>query len=653
MCKFTFGVIFVYSILNSIVLFLTSDGMFEKKCNKELVELLPLQAKEDVELVQNLIQELVDKTGSEIGSKILQNWTEEMKKFVKVFPYDYQQALKTKAKEEMVVKQEKSVSDIEDLVLEDNVSDLNKLDKVQGFKKYGRIKTYYKKVEERIDKWDEIYDFKAIADKARVQATRCMDCGVPFCQSTYGCPLGNIIPRWNELVHQDDWYEALQQLLQTNNFPEFTGRVCPAPCEGACTLGITSPPVSIKTIEVSIIERGFKEGWIIPKLPEVRTGWKVAIVGSGPAGLACADQLNKSGHSVVVFERQDRIGGLLQYGIPTMKLSKQVIDRRVSLMTEEGIVFRVNTSVGSSDYDANSLMKDFHAVCLTTGATMPRDLPIKGRQLKGIHFAWDFLKTSQQHLWETENKPTQFQINAEGKNVVVIGGGDTGCDCIGTSIRQGAKSVVAFEILPRPSATREADNPWPQWPKIYRSDYGHEEVDHRLGGGDPRIYGIDSKEFLDDGQGSVKGIRTVRIKWTRDNESGKWIRYEEPDSEKIYPADLVLLAMGFLGPEAGLLEQLKLQKDERSNIAIKEVGHYETSVRGIFAAGDCRRGQSLVVHALNEGRQAAREIDVFLHAKGKTGLPGPGGMIPWPPPVANLISARHHHHRNNDDEDSS
>ncbi|CAG2179933.1 unnamed protein product, partial [Oppiella nova] len=341
------------------------------------------------------------------------------------------------------------------------------------------------------------------------------------------------------------------------------------------------------------------------------------------SGLACADQLNKKGHLVTVFERNDRVGGLLQYGIPTMKLSKQVVQRRVDLMAEEGIEFKTSVNVGK-DITGDDLLKNFNAVCLTTGATWPRDLPIPGRQLNGIYFAMTFLESSQKQLWNSNNN--FLHLTAKDKKVIVVGGGDTGCDCIGTSLRQGAKNIVSFEILPRPGDTRGADNPWPQWPRIYRKDYGHEEVELKWGS-DPRIFGINSKEFLDDGAGNVKGIRSVRVEWTQDN--GRWIMKEVPNSEQIYEADLVLLAMGFLGPETYLTEQLRLTKDQRSNVLTK-AGTYRTPIDRIYAAGDCRRGQSLVVHAINEGRQAAREIDADLH-NGMSTLPGPGGVIPYPP----------------------
>lgn len=474
-----------------------------------------------------------------------------------------------------------------------------------------------------------------------------MECGVPFCQSSHGCPLGNIIPKWNDLVYQNDWQEAINQLLQTNNFPEFTGRVCPAPCEGACVLGINAPAVAIKSIEVSIIEKAFEMGWMKPMPPLSRTGKKCAIIGSGPAGLSCAHQLNKAGHSVTVYERNDRVGGLLQYGIPTMKLSKKTVQRRIELMTAEGIMFKTNCDVGKT-ISASDLIDQYDALCVATGATWPRDLNIPGRELNGIHFAMTFLETWQKQqmpgiLATNSNNNNTYSVNnpslpkptisAEGKNVIVVGGGDTGCDCIGTSVRMGAKSVISFEILPQPPDSRGGDNPWPTWPRIFRVEYGHEEVRLRTDK-DPRLYQISSKEFLDDGAGNVKGIRAVSIEWVKDDK-GAWKMAEVPGSEQIFEADLVLLAMGFLGPESYLIEQAKLEKDGRSNIVTKPEGYQTKVLDKVFACGDCRRGQSLVVHAINEGRQAAREMDAYLNG-GHSGLPGPGGIVPFTPYVANI-----------------
>ena len=440
-----------------------------------------------------------------------------------------------------------------------------------------------------------------------------MDCGVPFCQSEAGCPIDNLIPEWNDLVYQGQWREALDRLHQTNNFPEFTGRTCPAPCEGACVLGITDPPVTIKNIENAIIDRGFAEGWVKPEPPDQRTGKKVAIVGSGPAGLAAAAQLNKVGHTVTVYERDDRIGGLLMYGIPPMKMEKEMVDRRVNLLREEGIEFVTGVHVGVN-MEVQELVDKNQALLLACGATKPRDLPIAGRQLQGVHFAMEFLLKSTKSFLDSEFKDGQY-ISAKDKDVIVIGGGDTGTDCIGTSLRHGCKSLVNFELLDRPPDQRAPDNPWPLWPRIYRVEYGHGESATKFGK-DPREFSILSKEFIED-SGRLAGIRTVRVKWSK-GEDGRFEMQEIPGTEEEWKADLVFLAMGFLGPEETLVPQLGLETDPRSNFKA-EFGQYATSVEGIFAAGDCRRGQSLVVWAIKEGRDAAREIDRYL--MGRTMLP--------------------------------
>jgi len=395
--------------------------------------------------------------------------------------------------------------------------------------------------------------------------------------------------------------------------PEFTGRVCPAPCEGSCVLGIIEPAVTIKNIEVSIIDKGWDEGWVIAEPPKVRTKKKVAVIGSGPAGLSCAAQLNKAGHFVTVFERADRIGGLLMYGIPNMKLDKSIVQRRIDLMAKEGVTFSTNTEVGKN-YPAEKLLKEFDAVVIATGATKPRDLPIDGRKLNGVHFAMEFLHANTKSL--LDNKAWEKYISAKDKDVVVIGGGDTGTDCVGTSMRHGCKSLVQLEILPRPPDQRAANNPWPEWPKVYKLDYGQEEAAAKFGA-DPRVYLTTAKKFEDDGKGNVKAVHTVQIEWAK-NEQGQFIPKELPGTEKILPAQLVLLAMGFLGPDEQLLEQLKVERDPRSN-AKADYGKFSTSVKGVFAAGDARRGQSLVVWAFNEGRGAARECDRYL--MGNTDLP--------------------------------
>ncbi|MGY8731137.1 MAG: glutamate synthase subunit beta [Pirellulales bacterium] len=487
-----------------------------------------------------------------------------------------------------------------------------------GFKEFQRATIPYRLPLVRIDDYQEIYTTPDV-EHLTTQGARCMDCGVPFCQSTSGCPIDNLIPEWNDLVYHGRWEDALRRLEKTNNFPEFTGRVCPAPCEGSCVLGITNPPVTIKNIESTIINRGFAEGWITAQPPEQRTGKTIAIVGSGPAGLAAADQLNQAGHTITVFERADRIGGLLMYGIPNMKLDKQDVLRRVQLLQDEGITFKTGVDVGK-DISPQQLVNDFDALLMATGATQPRDLPIPGRELNGIHFAMDFLTANTQSLLNSEHVDGDF-ISAKDKKVVVIGGGDTGTDCIATSIRHGAESIVNLEIIPQPPANRAENNPWPQWPRIYRVDYGHEEVAAKWGE-DPRDYAIESVQFNDDGNGNLKSVTVAQVDWSKPIENGPPFS-RVADSEKTIEADLVLLAMGFLGPEHYVVEALKdeIQLDPRSNYQATH-GEFTTSIPGVFAAGDCRRGQSLVVWAINEGRGAARAID--LHLMGSTTLPAPG-----------------------------
>jgi glutamate synthase (NADPH) small chain len=490
--------------------------------------------------------------------------------------------------------------------------------KPTGFLEVQRELPTDRTTEDRLKDWKEFHH-RLPVDKLRAQGSRCMDCGVPFCHSgtliaamASGCPVNNLIPEWNDLIYKNLWREALERLHKTNNFPEFTGRVCPAPCEAACVLGITSPPVTIKNIEYSIIERGFQEGWVAPEPPANRTGKKVAVVGSGPSGLACAAQLNRAGHSVTVFERADRIGGLLMYGIPNMKLDKEFVNRRVRLLEQEGVVFSVNSEVGRN-VPAEKLMTDFDAVVLCTGATKPRDLPVPGRDLQGVHFAMEFLSANTKSVLNGGASPA---ISAKGKDVIVIGGGDTGTDCVGTSLRQGCRSLVQLEILPKPPNSRAADNPWPQWPKVYTMDYGQEEA-AKLFGADPRVYSIATKKFEGDSSGRLKAIHTVEIRWEK-GPTGQFVMKEVTGTEKVRPAQLVLLAMGFLGPEDQLLKALEVQQDPRSNIKA-EYGKYNTSLPAVFAAGDARRGQSLVVWAIQEGRGAARECDRFL--MGRTELP--------------------------------
>ncbi len=490
--------------------------------------------------------------------------------------------------------------------------------KPTGFKEFQRATIPYRLPLVRIDDYQEIYTAPDV-DHLTTQGARCMDCGVPFCQSTSGCPIDNLIPEWNDLVYRGRWEDALRRLEKTNNFPEFTGRVCPAPCEGSCVLGITDPPVTIKNIESTIVNRGFEEGWITAQPPEQRTDKTVAIVGSGPAGLAAADQLNQAGHTVTVFERADRIGGLLMYGIPNMKLDKQDVLRRVQLLQDEGITFKTSVDVGK-DISPQQLINDFDALLMATGATQPRDLPIPGRELNGIHFAMDFLTANTQSLLNSEHVDGDF-ISAKDKKVVVIGGGDTGTDCIATAIRHGAESIVNLEIIPQPPADRADNNPWPQWPRIYRVDYGHAEVAAKWGE-DPRDYAIESVQFNDDGNGNLKSITVTQVDWSKPVANGPPFS-RVAGSEKTIEADLVLLAMGFLGPEHYVVEALKdeMQLDPRSNYQATH-GEFTTSIPSVFAAGDCRRGQSLVVWAINEGRGAARAID--LHLMGSTTLPAPG-----------------------------
>jgi glutamate synthase (NADPH/NADH) small chain len=492
--------------------------------------------------------------------------------------------------------------------------------KPTGFLEYLRELPADRSAMERIGDYNEFHQHMDEA-KLRQQGARCMDCGTPFCHTgtlisgmAAGCPIHNLIPEWNDLLFRGLWREALDRLHKTNNFPDFTGRVCPAPCEGSCVLGINAPPVTIKNIEYSIIEKGWAEGWVVPQPPAVRTGKKVAVVGSGPAGLCAAAQLNKAGHAVTVFERADRVGGLLMYGIPNMKLDKnKVVLRRIQQMEAEGVTFVTNTEVGVN-FPAAKLQQEFDAVVLATGATKPRDLPIEGRNLKGVHFAMEFLTANTRSLLDG-SKDDRF-ISAEGKDVVVIGGGDTGTDCVGTSLRHGCKSVVQVEILPKPPMERAESNPWPEWPKVFRADYGQEEAAAKYGA-DPRVYLTTAKKLVGDAEGRVKEIHTVQVKWER-NDKGQFVPKDVPGTEKVLPASLVLLAMGFLGPEQPLLEQLAVERDARSN-AKAEFEKYETNVKGVFAAGDCRRGQSLVVWAFNEGRGVAREVDRYL--MGKTNLP--------------------------------
>ncbi|XP_078373779.1 uncharacterized protein LOC144657317 isoform X1 [Oculina patagonica] len=664
---------FAAGMSGGIAFVLDRKKIFSSLCNQEIVDLEPVTGA-DVELVRGLVRDHQQLTGSTVAERLLEDWDSAVKMFVKVMPRDYKRALQQLKEEEQAEKLKKeihhetngektngektngektngektngektngektngikhedslppvkkqtdsSLVDIEEAI-PDTTNDQKimdrVLDKTRGFVKYSRSKVKYRPPKQRMKDWNEVYYNKGKTE-LKVQAARCMECGVPFCQSHTGCPLGNIIPRWNDLVFQDKWKDALDRLLLTNNFPEFTGRVCPAPCEGACVLGINAEPVTIKKIECAIIDHGFEQGWITPQIPAHRTGKKIAIIGSGPSGLAAAAQLNKAGHWVTVYERNDRCGGLLMYGVPPMKLSKKIVQRRVDLLAAEGIKFVNNAEVGKN-VDAQQLLQDNDAVLLTVGSTCPRNIPLPGRDLEGIHFAMQFLETCQKRLMGNYNLPS---LDATGLDVVIIGGGDTGVDCIGTSLRQNAKSITNFEVLGTPPKCRSSGNPWPQWPKVFRVEYGHEEAAIKYGA-DPRVFSIMSKEFIGDEKGHVKGIRTVEINWVQDA-TGRWTMEEIPNSEKVFKADLVIIAAGFLGPEKTLAEQFGIKKDPRSNFAT-EKNKFLTSVPRVYAAGDCHRGQSLIVTAISEGRQAARQIDLDL--MGETSLAGPGGQI--------------------------
>jgi len=486
--------------------------------------------------------------------------------------------------------------------------------KPTGFLEYPRRPVPYRDPSDRIKDFKEIYT-PADARALSIQGARCMDCGIPFCQSNNGCPIGNLIPEWNDLVYKGRWKDAYHQLSLTNNFPEFTGRTCPAPCEGACVLGITDPAVTIKNIENAIIDKAFERGWVSHARELPLSTKKVAIIGSGPCGLTAADQLNRAGHEVTVFERSDRIGGLLMYGIPNMKLEKELVERRVNMMTQAGIQFNCNQNIGSTPESLEQL-NTYDAVLIAIGSTRARTLPVSGADANGIHLAMEFLSKNTKSYIETNLEDNAF-ISAKGKRVVVIGGGDTGADCIGTSIRHGCKSIVNLELLDRPPAGRVEGNPWPLWPKIFRLDYAHEEAEVSFGG-DPREFAVITKEFLKDDSGQVTAIKTARIKWEKGENGFKM--NEIPGSESLIEADLVFLALGFVGPENYLTQGLKVSHASNDLIDAAH-GKFQTNISNIFSAGDCRRGQSLVVWAINEGRGAAKAIDQYL--MGTTSLHAP------------------------------
>ncbi|GFP81092.1 glutamate synthase 1 [nadh] chloroplastic [Phtheirospermum japonicum] len=610
---------FAAGMSGGIAYVLDVDSAFRSRCNLELVDLDPVEEEDDVFTLRMLIQQHQRHTGSQLAKEVLADFDSILPKFIKVFPRDYKRVLASNKAEEIereAAKEDEVAQDEEEMVETDAFEELKKMAatassdngnnpsqveeaksskrptrvadavKHRGFVAYERESISYRDPTVRMNDWNEVMEETKPGPLLTTQSARCMDCGTPFChQENSGCPLGNKIPEFNELVYQNRWREALDRLLETNNFPEFTGRVCPAPCEGSCVLGIIENPVSIKTIECSIIDKAFEEGWMMPRPPLKRTGKKVAIVGSGPAGLAAADQLNKMGHSVTVFERADRIGGLMMYGVPNMKADKvDVVQRRVELMKNEGVNFVVNANVGKDpSYSLDRLRKDHDSIILAVGATKPRDLPVPGRDLSGVHFAMEFLHANTKSLLDSNLEDGNY-ISAKGKKVVVIGGGDTGTDCIGTSIRHGCTSIVNLELLPEPPRTRSPGNPWPQWPRVFRVDYGHQEASTKFGK-DPRTYEVLTKRFISAENGAVKGLEVVRVHWEKD--AGGKFQFKEIE------------------------DKLGLDRDNRSNFKA-DYGRFSTNVEGVFAAGDCRRGQSLVVWAINEGRQAAAQVDKYL-----------------------------------------
>ncbi|KAB1205039.1 Glutamate synthase [NADH], amyloplastic [Morella rubra] len=636
---------FAAGMSGGIAYVLDLDGKFQSRCNLELVDLDRVEEDRDIMTLRMMVQQHQRHTSSELAKEVLANFENLLPKFIKVFPREYKRVLaKMKAEngskdavehasreaeeqdeaepmekdafEELkklaaASLNEKSSQKVEDAYPLKRPTRVPEAVKHRGFISYEREGVQYRDPNVRMNDWKEVMQESKPGPLLKTQSARCMDCGTPFChQENSGCPLGNKIPEFNELVYQNRWREALDRLLETNNFPEFTGRVCPAPCEGSCVLGIIENPVSIKSIECAIIDKAFEEGWMVPRPPLRRTGKRVAIIGSGPAGLAAADQLNRMGHTVTVYERADRIGGLMMYGVPNMKTDKvDVVQRRVNLMAQEGVDFVVNANVGTDPlYSLDRLREENDAVVLAVGATKPRDLPVPGRELSGVHFAMEFLHSNTKSLLDSNLEDGNY-ISAKGKKVVVIGGGDTGTDCIGTSIRHGCSSIINLELLPQPPQTRAPGNPWPQWPRIFRLDYGHQEAAAKFGK-DPRSYEVLTKRFVGDENGVVKGLEVVRVLWEKDV-SGKFQFKEVEGSEEIIEGDLVLLAMGFLGPESIVAEKLGLDTDNRSNFKA-DYGRFSTNVDGVFAAGDCRRGQSLVVWAISEGRQAAARVDNYL-----------------------------------------
>ena len=486
--------------------------------------------------------------------------------------------------------------------------------KPTGFMDYKREVSKDVKPKDRIKNFNEFHEHLP-REKQQLQGARCMDCGVPFCQAgmnicgmTSGCPLHNLVPEWNDLVYTGNWQQAYNRLKKTNSFPEFTSRVCPALCEAACTCNLIGDPVATKENEYAIIENAYEKGYADPKPPKVRTGKTVAVVGSGPSGLAVADQLNKRGHSVTVYERSDRVGGLLMYGIPNMKLEKHIVDRKIKVMEAEGIVFKTGVDVGK-DIKAEKLLKEYDRVVLACGASNPRDISVPGRDAKGIYFAVDFLKANTKSLLDSDFEDKKY-VDTKGKNVVIIGGGDTGNDCVGTSIRHGCKSVTQIEMMPKAPDTRSASNPWPEWPKICKTDYGQEEA-IAVFGHDPRIYESTVKEVVKDKNGSLKAVKIVKLSWEKDPASGRMKMSEVPGSEQTLPAEIVLIAAGFLGSQKYVTDAFHVDINERSNVKTG-AGAYETSVKNVFTAGDMHRGQSLVVWAIREGREAARAVDESL-----------------------------------------